>query len=425
MAEKSLFEKILLKVMPGGGFATSNLIGARRMLAMLFRVGWRYRRTFFYLLTHKGLRAAYNFFYTKMFVPVGEGAGAGVYFLVSPLVRKYPRLFAPRPRYVEIETTTVCNRRCIICEHTYWKDQEERHVSFEEFKTLYNNFGKLRWLHLTGEGASFLNPDYPKMLRYAKERDLSVFLVDNFDALNENIMRDLIDMGIDGVYISVDGATKETYEKIRVGCNFDRVVRNIKRFIELKKESRRPVPEISFRYVITTLNVHEMPDFIDWVAGLADAKTLGDGSRLDFVGNLEFKEVEHLSIKKIPQGILDACVEKARRVKNVNVFFSHIEPAKNPPINNCIAWLEPYIMMGGYVLPCCSVLMSNKRTFLREHSFGNLYEKKFDEIWNSPRYKKFRDSVTNPCAKVPALCYGCRGYNTSERAEKYGVDEDL
>jgi MoaA/NifB/PqqE/SkfB family radical SAM enzyme len=82
-------------------------------------------------------------------------------------------------------------------------------------------------------------------------------------------------------------------------------------------------------------------------------------------------------------------------------------------------------MMGGYVLPCCAVLMSNQREFLRMHSFGNVFEKPFREIWYSERYKRFRQTVNNPKAKVPLFCKGCRAFDTSVRERKYGVDFSL
>jgi MoaA/NifB/PqqE/SkfB family radical SAM enzyme len=370
----------------------------------------------------RGISQAYSFFYTKFFVPVGEGAGAGFYFFFNPVIRQFPCL-APRPRYVEIEVTTICPRKCIMCEHTYWKDQEERHLSLEEFKHIVDSFKGIRWLHLTGEGSSFCNPDYIKMLMYAKKKNICVYLVDSFDMVNESILNDLIDLKIEGVYISIDAATKKTYESIRVGCNFERVINNVKKFLELKCKKRSLLPEVSFRYIVMKPNVEEMPEFVKLVASF-DIKMLGRGARLDFVGNLEFPEVKHLSVYKIPDRIIQQVMINAKKY-GVNVFFSHIEPTKNPSINQCIAWLEPYIIMGGYVLPCCNILMSNVRTILREHSFGNIFKQSLEEIWYSERYTRFRDTVTNPAAKVPYLCTFCRAYDFTFRATKYGIDKSL
>ncbi|MFQ3675356.1 MAG: radical SAM protein [Endomicrobiia bacterium] len=411
-----------LKWLPGGIFTTTSLFGSLYLFKLIFRSIFEYSRTFFYILFSCGIKSAYSFFYTKFFVPVGEGAGAGIYFLFAPLVRKYPKL-APKPKYVEIEVTTICPRKCIMCEHTYWQDQEERHLSIDEFKHIVKKFKGIHWLHLTGEGSSFLNSDYVRMLDFAKERNVCVYLVDSFDMINEEIMNKLIDLKLEGVYISIDAATKETYNKIRIGCDFDRVIKNVKRFLELKKQKKSLLPEISFRYIILTPNVEEMPEFVELVSTFG-RENIGKGARIDFVGNLVFPEVKHLSVDLVPEEIIKETMKRAQK-HNLNVFFSHIEKRVNPSINQCIAWLEPYIIMGGYVLPCCNILMSNKRTILKKHSFGNIFEQSFEEIWYSERYRRFRSTVTCPTAKVPFLCTLCRAYDFSDRMVKYGIDESL
>lgn len=390
---------------------------------MVYRMAKSYCKTFFYLLFRKSPAAAYSFFFTKFFVPVGEGAGAGFYILFNTLIRKFPVL-SPVPRYVEIEVTTICPRKCIMCEHTYWKDQEERHLSFQEFKHILHQFPRLHWLHLTGEGSSFINPDYLKMLEYAKSKDICVYLVDSFDHIPEEALEKIIDLKIEGIYISLDAATKATYEKIRIGCDFDRVLRNIRRFIEIKKRKGALLPEISFRYTILKHNVEEMPAFLDLVASLGPRSLLGEGGRIDFVGNLEFPEVKHLSVYELPAQVLDDVVKKTTAY-GFNTFLSHTETRRNPPIEQCICWLEPYIVMGGYVIPCCNILMSNKRSVLREHSFGNIYKQSMKEIWHSERFKEFRRTINRKDSQVPFLCTLCRAYDFKERTHLKGIAGNL
>lgn len=411
-----------MRFIPGGLHTTIQLFGVCYLFRLVFKSVYEYFTTFFYILFTKGPRQAYSFFYTKAFVPTGEGAGAGIYFFFNPLVRKFPFL-APFPKYIEIEVTTICPRKCIMCEHTYWKDQPEKHLTYDEFKKIVDNFKGIHWLQLTGEGSAFINPDYMKMLEYAKEKRSAVYLVDSFDMINDDITEKLIDLKIEGIYVSIDAATAETYEKIRIGCSFERVLKNLNRFLEMKKQKRSLLPEISFRYTMLKPNVHEMPDFVKLIGSL-DKKLIGRGARLDFVGNLEFEQTKSLTVEKVPEEIIAKTMENAKKY-DVNVFFSHIEKQKNTCIDQCIAWLEPYIMMGGYVIPDCSIMMSNSRETLRRHSLGNIFEKSMKEIWNSERYKRFRKTVNDPKAKVPFLCTLCRGYDFSERKKKYGVDETL
>lgn len=408
-----------------GLYTTLQHSGWPYIIKRIIRTVWNYRRDFFYLLFKKGVMPAYSFFYTKVFVPCGEGAGAAWYILLGgKLIKKYPQL-APFPRYIEVEHTTICDKKCIMCEHTYWKDQEEKSINFAEFKHIIDQFPGLRWAHLTGEGSSFLNKDFIKMMEYVKkEKKASMYLVDLFDGQDSEKMNKMIEMGVDGIYISVDAATKETYNKVRIGCDFDRVINNIKKFIALKKKYKTPIPELSFRYIVLQPNLKEIPLFVDLIASLGDGKLLGSGSRINFVGNLEFPETKHLSVREIPKEIMNESLSKARKY-GLNVIFSHTENETNPSVNTCYAWLEPYIMMKGYVLPCCNVMMSNKRTFLREHSFGNLFETNFKNVWYSDRYKKFRATINKKDAKVPLFCAGCRSFDTSERIKQFGIDNEL
>jgi len=421
-------KKTKSEVLPGGGLVgTQQLFGKGYIWKWIFRIIWRYQRTIFYLLRKKGIKAAFNFLYVKVFVPTGEGSGGAIYFLVGWLIRRFPRL-APSPNYIEMEMTTICNKRCIICEHTYWKPktQDIRHLSYKEFKKYVDQFPGLKWVNLTGEGSAFLNPEYIKMLKYLKKKDVPVFLVDHLADISKKSLETLVKIGIDGIYVSMDGATKKTYEKIKVGCNFDQAVENIKYLIQLKKKYKTPMPELCFRFVITTLNYEETPDFIDLVTSFGSQRELGDGTRIDFCGLLSFPEIDYLSVKKIPIKILKEVVKKQKKY-DVLVLFAHAEAmgSQNPPLESCINWMEPYIMMGGYVQPCCAVMMSNKRPWLREHALGNLEKESFKEIWNSERYRKFRAAINNPKAPVPFLCAGCRAFETKKRIQKCGVDRDL
>lgn len=382
-----------------------------------------YRRTVRYLLKKRGIRATYNFIFIKLFVKEGEGGLGLVYHLMEPFFILFPQLrtkLTPYPFNIEIEITNRCNKRCIICEHTYWKEPNED-LSFENFKKIVDQFPKLKWVNLTGEGDAFLNRDYLDMIRYLKAKDIPVFLVDSFDLIDENLASELIKIGVDGIWISIDAATKETYEKIKVGCNFERSLNNIKKLIELKKQIGSPIPELCFRFIVTSLNAHEMPQFIELIHSLGSRDSLGDGSRIEFAGLLVFDEVRHLFVPEIPREILQATMKKAKEM-DVHVTFAHASKTKLPPLEYCSAWMEPYIMMGGYVMPCCAVLQDNNRDFLRKYSLGNILKNHFRKIWYSERYKKFRNMIPKAKGKVPILCKDCRAYNTTDRGMRYGIE---
>lgn len=407
---------------PADHLTTANKLGTFGMMKMIAKAGFNYRHTMAYLLGKRQYERYFNFLYTKTLVPTGEGSGELAYYFIGDFLQKHPQL-VPYPKYIEVEITSRCNKICRICEHTYFK-QPNRDLSLDDFIKLTDQFD-LKWVNLTGEGDAFLNKDYLNMIRHLKKRNTSVYLVDSFDLITKDVARVLVESGVDGIYISMDGAKRETYESIKIGCNYDKVINNIKNLLEIKKELHSPIPEICFRFVVNNKNVNEMADYVRTINSMADRKLWGDGSKIHFVGLLDFPEIHDLYLETIPLDKIEEALDVVKNNSNsLPVVFAHTEEVTNPSINKCLAWAEPYFALvpEPMMLPCCAVLMSNNRKKLLEYSFGNYNDEKIKDIWNSDYYKWFRKTVTNPNAKVPMLCAGCRAYDTTERMDKYGID---
>ncbi len=383
-----------------------------------------YSNTIKFYLKNLKFTNLFALLYVKLFVKEGEGSLGVITKSIEKLLKPFrlSHLIAIYPRNVEFEITSRCNKKCIFCEHTYW-NEPKWDLTYENMIHITSQLPKLKWVNLTGEGDSFLNPDYIRIIEYLKSKSVAVYLVDSFDLINNDIAEKLIECGVDGIYISFDAATKETYEFIKSGCKFDRTIKNIRDLIELKKKKGSPIPQLCFRYVVNTLNYLEMPDYIDLIHSLGANDEIGDDFYIEFVGLLYYPQTAKYFLEKIPEEIIDEVKQRSER-HHIRVQYSH--PGREiPDLCACSAFVEPYIMMGGYVLPCCQVLQSNDRDHLRKYAFGNVNETSFKDIWYSERYKNFRKMIPNPQGKVPILCQGCRAYNTEPRKEKYGVSIDI
>jgi hypothetical protein len=405
---------------PADHSTTVKTIGYWDTIKMIIKAAYNYRTTMLYFLKHRQFKRLYNFLYTKTLVPTGEGSGELAYYFIGGILQKYPQL-APYPKFIEVEVTTKCDKKCIICEHTWWKEKQTD-LSFKNFKGLVDQFN-LRWINLTGEGDAFLNKEYLKMIEYCKKKGISVYLTDSFDLITPDVSKQLIKMGVDGIYLSIDAATRKTYEKIKLGCDYDKTLFNVTSMINQKIIQSSPIPELCVRYTITKDNVDETAEFVRLTSKIAQRKQWGDGSKIHFIGLLDYPEIHHMYLDEIPQSVIDK-TNAATNKKGMPVVFAHLDESKNPDINTCLAWMEPYFAMvpEPMVLPCCSVMMANAREKLLEYSFGNYTTTPFREIWDSPYYKWFRRQVTKRDGKVPALCAGCRAYYTTERERLYGID---
>lgn len=336
------------------------------------------------------------------------------------MFRKFPSL-APYPSELEIEVTTRCHLKCIFCEHTFWKDQAHTNLSFADFKKIIDQFPNLKFINLTGEGTCFLNPDFFRMIEYVKERDVFVLFVESFDLFDNEKCARVIDHGVERIEVSLDAAGQATYEKIKVGAKWERTLENLRTLRNLKAEQNTPFPFIFFRYVVNTLNQHEIHDFVDLVADLD--MNLGQWTVIEFCGLLYFEKNKHLFVEALDPELVETANRRAAE-KNIQIAWSHINQL--PPTRICSKWQQPYIMIGGDVVIDCAVLMSDQRTHLRENRICNLLEEPFREVWDSEYYRKIRASVPRKDGPISRHCKGCRGYRADDRYNLYGAfDENI
>jgi len=292
-----------------------------------------------------------------------------------------------------------------MCEHTYW-DEPNRDMSFEEFKGIVDQFPRLKWIGLTGIGESFINKDFMKMLRYVKSKSILVELYDTFYFIDEDVAKELVEMGVDKIYASIDAATKETYERIRVGSNFERVTNNVKNLLQIKREMNSSFPIVDFHYIISKANFREILQYVEFVHSIA-----GENIRIQFTRMLhEFDEVEDLFVE-VPEEIVQEVNKKGKEL-GIRIGWNTDVPKSKPHITKCIEWIMPFIFVTGHVIPCCSGNEAGHRDFQKETALGNLFEESFKEIWRSENYKNFRRMLRR--GEVPIQCRNCCLYNTGK-----------
>jgi MoaA/NifB/PqqE/SkfB family radical SAM enzyme len=308
------------------------------------------------------------------------------------------------PTCLEVEVTTRCNLRCVMCEHTYWRERGED-MPFEHFERIVRQFPVIRWIGLTGIGTAFLNKDFLKMLRYVKAaRNPYIEIYDSATLLDETAARALVEAGLDRLIVSLDGATADTYENIRVGARFDRVLDNIRGLLQVRREARRPYPEVTFHYIISTLNQRELADFVRLVHGL----NIGPETEIAFTAILhDFREIRGLAPTLTAEEI--ATVNAAARACRIRVNWNKNTAVRNP-IGRCVEWTMPFIFVDGTVIPCCAGNEANNRPWQRRFALGNVFQEGFRTIWDGPRYRELRERIWR--GQVPDACRQCSVYQT-------------
>ena len=309
------------------------------------------------------------------------------------------------PPFLEIEPTTVCNFRCLCCEHTYWTEKSQN-MTFEQFKKIFDDFGKPKWLGLTGIGSSYLNKDYHKMLAYAKSKGTIIEIFDHFAHFKDDAhIKELIEIGPDFQFISTYGATPKSFEKVCVGSNYKIIEKNIKKFVELKKQMKKRFPILSFHYIITKESKDEVLKFLDFIHSL----NTEIGEVLITPMLHAYKEAEKYVVD-IDENYVKEVRERAEKYKipvTVNMSAKQQSEAleKKPKIKNCREYIMPFIFATGHVTPCCAQNEANQRDWQKKMSLGNALEKPFREVWYSTKYVEMRKAIKeNKCPKECAIC---------------------
>jgi radical SAM protein with 4Fe4S-binding SPASM domain len=121
------------------------------------------------------------------------------------------------------------------------------------------------WLVFFGEPLILkkTTPSIFDMIRYCKQEGLAnVVLNSNGNLLDIESSSKLLDAGLDELYIGIDAFSKDTYDKLRVGGNYNNTVQNILNFKNILKSRNLKHYSIQVQFVEMAINQHEKDPFV-------------------------------------------------------------------------------------------------------------------------------------------------------------------
>jgi radical SAM protein with 4Fe4S-binding SPASM domain len=261
---------------------------------------------------------------------------------------------------------------------------------------------KLKRVDLTGIGESLMNRDFFKIVEFLKKRAIYVTLNDNFTLMTEKAARRIVELEVDQIFLSLDGATKSTYEQIRVGANFDKVISNARGLLRIKREMRKKQPEVKINTVVCLTNYHELPAIVEL------AHDMGIGM-VQFVNVITFDNTTGLNTESVARDVQKTFKETLRRAHQLGVRVK-VELFDKLPVQQCdFPWTRNFVTYDGHVHPCCYTTQTGDRKAQNRHSFGNLLEHSFQEIWNNDLYSAFRQKMGEGI--LPYECQHCPKYS--------------
>jgi len=173
------------------------------------------------------------------------------------------------PRTILIDTTSFCNLTCSMCGHKTMS-RKRGNMDMDLYRKIIDEIAEVDkniriWLIFFGDPFVIKKTTLFPMIKYAKEKGLTdVVLNSNGNLMDEEAADKLIDSDLDAIYFGVDAFKKETYEKYRVGGDYDTVIKNIQYLLKQKKEKQIEHPKVFVQFVEMEGNKAEVKDFTEF-----------------------------------------------------------------------------------------------------------------------------------------------------------------
>ena len=337
---------------------------------------------------------------------------------------------------IYVEPTSRCNLTCRTCIRNAWNEQQGD-MSEETWNRIIESLKVLPSrpdVFFGGFGEPLLMTNIVEMVKQAKGLANNVELITNGILLTEKRSQELIDAGLDVLWISLDGATPESYADVRLGAALPQVLENIERLAYMRHETSCK-PEIGISFVAMRRNIAELPTIIKMHSKLGI-------SRFSITNVFPYSEEmckEMLYIRSV-DGVDSTPSHWAPRIDlpridlneaNQEAVFHSIRYRHNVRWNGVPLGQErgrcPFIERGslsigwdGEVSPCLA-LMHNYTTYLngvprtvRRNLLGNINASNLKSIWDEREYVAFRKRVANFDFSPCTWCGGCSWSQANE-----------
>lgn len=338
---------------------------------------------------------------------------------------------------VYVEATNRCNLTCRTCIRHNW-DEPLGRMQARVFNALIDDLAALPnppLLFFGGMGEPLAHPRIAAMVRQAHEAGLRAELITNGMLLNAERSRALLEAGLNRLWVSIDGATPDSYADVRLGAALPRVLENLAGFRQMRRPGHRAQPEIGINFVAMRRNIHDLP------AVIALGKRLGAvhfmvSNVLPYTAEMQAERLYTRSLRSVtylPSGWLpDLSLPKWDLDETTSeVFLQALNSGCNVSFagfnlggaNDVCSFLETGSLAVGWdgaISPCVALLhdftsyLHGKPRANRRHVLGKVGERSLLEIWRDPDYLAYRERVQSfgfaPCT----ACGGCELSESNE-----------
>ena len=310
-----------------------------------------------------------------------------------------------RWRLLQVESAIVCNLDCLMCP---WREitknpRNQGIMSDEVWAAIRPYLSEVTSIDFTGGGEPLLQPKLEEWIAEAKKAGCETGFLSNGLLLNKDRLKRILDAGVDWICISMDGATADMYNKIRIGSDFERVSTNIGNIAELRTGK---MPKTMINFVLMHINFHQVEEILRLAERLGidqvnykqcDVIRGNAGRGLGLFGQKETREIRQL--KKS----LEKAKRLARKLKIQTTALS-FTPQERPVCDQ-----DPrdsmFIRYDGTAAPCINLAIGGPTTFIGKDvtmpsvHYGRLPEMNLMELWQSDTCKFYRQQFKHRVEK--------------------------
>jgi MoaA/NifB/PqqE/SkfB family radical SAM enzyme len=334
---------------------------------------------------------------------------------------------------VYLEITNQCNLTCSTCMRNVWAADGGRLApeTFERLLTDLEAFPERPELFFGGYGEPLSHPACLEMLAHARERGFRVSLITNGILLTEAVTQKLIDLGLERLWVSLDGASPEAYRDVRLGDALPLVIANLTRLQTQKLQAFGPspwagTPKLGIAFVAMKRNIQELGEVIRLGTRLGAVEfsisnVLAHSPELraenlylralNLVPGQTIRPLVHLPLMDMDPQTARVWTDLLKELPRLELTGSLL----NQNTDRC-----PFVERGslairwdGKVSPCLPLLyththfLDDRERTSREYFVGDLRETDLLSLWNDSTYralrKRLQDFDFSPCA----FCNSC------------------
>lgn len=338
---------------------------------------------------------------------------------------------------VYVEPTIYCNLDCRTCIRNVW-DEKPGSMTGATFTRILDTLRAIEprpSIFFGGLGEPLFHADLIDWIAQAKAIGAAVEMITNATLLTEDKARALVASGLDNLWISIDGATPDSFADVRRGAQLPLVIENVTRLRRLRKGGHFAKPEIDVAFVAMKRNIHELPEVLN-LAQRLDARQFKVSNLLPYTEELRdeilyargFRDLAYMPSPRIPRlslpkmefddQTIGPLFKALRSGYNVSLAGNNLGGASD--VCHFIESGSISIGWDGSVAPCLPMLHTHSHYFkafqhrVKQHILGNINECSLMDLWLDPDYVQYRERVHSFAFAPCTFCGGCELLETNE-----------